>query len=60
MNKVAAALGCVELVTLIDNAGPAAVSGTFAAKPQDSAFTASGYSWSISYTGGTGNDVTLT
>lgn len=46
--------------TILNQTGTAAVIGTFSGKPQGSTFTASGYLWSISYTGGTGNDVTLT
>ena len=37
-----------------------AVSGTFTGKPQNSQFTAGGSNFIISYTGGDGNDVTLT
>lgn len=46
--------------TILNNTGTGAVSGTFAGKPNNSTFSASGYTWRISYTGGTGNDVTLT
>jgi autotransporter-associated beta strand protein len=45
---------------IINNVGSAAVSGTFSGKPNNSTFTASQYNWRISYTGGSGNDVTLT
>ncbi len=45
---------------IVNNIGSALVSGTFAGKPQDSTFVASQYTWRISYTGGNGNDVTLT
>jgi len=46
--------------TILNKTSAGAISGTFAGKPQDSVFTASGNSWVISYTGGNGNDVTLT
>jgi hypothetical protein len=36
------------------------VSGIFGGKPQGSIFAAAGYTWLISYTGGDGNDVTVT
>lgn len=45
---------------IINNAGSAAVSGTFAGKPNNATFAASQYNWRITYTGGSGNDVTLT
>ncbi len=45
---------------IVNNIGSAPVSGTFAGKPQDSTFASSQYNWRISYTGGNGNDVTLT
>ncbi|MCE9608818.1 MAG: DUF6055 domain-containing protein [Chthoniobacter sp.] len=46
--------------TILSKTSAGAVSGTFAGLPQGSAFSASGYLWIISYTGGDGNDVTLT
>jgi fibronectin-binding autotransporter adhesin len=46
--------------TIIENSGPAAVSGTFAGKPQNAEFYEDGQWWRISYTGGSGNDVVLT
>ena len=46
--------------TIIDNAGSAAVSGTFAGLPQSAELYEDGQWWRISYTGGTGNDVVLT
>jgi hypothetical protein len=48
------------VITLIDNDGTDAVSGTFAGLPQNAVVTAGGARYRISYTGGTGNDVTLT
>lgn len=49
-----------SVFTLIDKTSSGAVTGTFAGKPENAAFTADGYIWRLSYTGGTGNDVTLT
>jgi hypothetical protein len=46
--------------TIIDNDGTDAVSGTFAGLPNNATFFQSGYTWRVSYVGGTGNDVTLT
>lgn len=46
--------------TIVNKTSAGAVSGTFASKPQGSTFTTSGYTWQISYTGGDGNDVTVT
>ena len=46
--------------TVINNSGVGSITGTFAGKPQGGVFPASGYNWLISYTGGDGNDVTLT
>jgi uncharacterized repeat protein (TIGR01451 family) len=46
--------------TIINNDGTDAVTGTFAGLPQGARLTAGGVSFSISYTGGTGNDVVLT
>jgi sugar lactone lactonase YvrE len=46
--------------TIIDNDGTDAVAGTFAGLPQGAVFSIGGQSFSISYSGGTGNDVVLT
>lgn len=46
--------------TIIDNDGTDAVSGTFSGLANNATFFQSGYTWRISYVGGTGNDVTLT
>lgn len=46
--------------TIIDNDGTDPVSGTFAGLANNTTFFQSGYTWRISYVGGTGNDVTLT
>jgi fibronectin-binding autotransporter adhesin len=49
-----------QTFVLIDNDGTDAVTGTFAGLPQGATVTAGGIQYLISYTGGTGNDVTLT
>jgi autotransporter-associated beta strand protein len=46
--------------TILNKSSAGAVGGTFAGKPEAGTFTASGYTWRISYLGGDGNDVTLT
>ena len=46
--------------TILDNQGNSAITGTFAGLAQGATVTQSGYSFQISYTGGTGNDVVLT
>jgi uncharacterized repeat protein (TIGR01451 family) len=46
--------------TIINNDSTDAVIGTFAGLPQGARLTAGGVAFSISYTGGTGNDVVLT
>ncbi|MEQ1852957.1 MAG: autotransporter-associated beta strand repeat-containing protein, partial [Chthoniobacteraceae bacterium] len=46
--------------TILNKTGTGAISGTFAGKANGSGFVAGGYTWIISYTGGNGNDVTLT
>lgn len=45
--------------TILNKTSAGAVSGTFSGLPQNSFFTASSNTWIISYTGGDGNDVTL-
>jgi len=45
--------------TLIDNDGSDAVSGTFTGLPEGSVINSNGNRFSISYVGGTGNDVVL-
>ena len=47
-------------VTLIDNQGSNAVSGTFNDLPEGAPLTLNGQEWVISYQGGDGNDVVLT
>jgi hypothetical protein len=56
----APALATGSTFTLIDNAGTSPVSGTFANLPQAAEFFEDNQWWRISYTAGTGNDVTLT
>jgi Dockerin type I domain len=46
--------------TIIDNDGTDPVTGTFAGLPQGAVLSTGGQSFSISYAGGTGNDVVLT
>ena len=45
---------------ILDNDGAEAITGTFAGKPPGAIFTVNGQRLQISYTGGTGNDITLT
>ena len=49
-----------QTFTIIDNDGVDPVQGTFAGVPQNGFVTIGGASYKVSYTGGTGNDVTLT
>ncbi len=49
-----------NVFTIINNDATDAVSGIFVGLPQNSTFTVGNYTFRISYTGGTGNDVTLT
>jgi autotransporter-associated beta strand protein len=60
--NVAAVPGLATNTTfvIIDNDGTDMVSGTFAGLANNATFFQSGYTWRISYVGGTGNDVTLT
>jgi len=46
--------------TIVNKTSAGAVAGSFAGLPQGAAFTASGYDWQISYSGGDGNDVVVT
>lgn len=46
--------------TIIDNLGQAAIGGTFARLSEGTQFAVSGITFSITYKGGTGNDVVLT
>jgi hypothetical protein len=49
-----------DVLRIIDNDGTDPVTGTFAGLPQGAQVTIGGTQFTISYTGGTGNDVTLT
>jgi autotransporter-associated beta strand protein/autotransporter passenger strand-loop-strand repeat protein len=49
-----------QVFEIIDNEGSSAVSGSFNGLAQGATFEADGDTFQISYTGGTGNDVTLT
>jgi hypothetical protein len=53
-------LGAGASFRILNKTSAGAISGTFAGKPQGSAFTDDGYTWIISYLGGDGNDVVLT
>ena len=46
--------------TILNKTSAGAISGTFAGLANNSTFTAGGYTFRISYTGGDGNDVVLT
>lgn len=45
--------------TILNKTSTGAVTGNFTGLPNNSVFTADGYLWSITYTGGDGNDVVL-
>ncbi len=49
-----------DVLTIIDNTGQSPITGTFANLAEGSTLTINGYTFRISYVGGTGNDVTLT
>lgn len=49
-----------DVFVIIDQAGVAAVSGTFKGLPEGATFSQNGITFKISYVGGDGNDVTLT
>lgn len=49
-----------ESYVIVNNDGSDAVTGTFSGLAQDASFTQNGITFSISYTGGDGNDVVLT
>ncbi|NDC00804.1 MAG: hypothetical protein EBZ83_05230, partial [Verrucomicrobia bacterium] len=53
-----------QTLTVINNTGSGAVSGTFSGQPEGSTITVNyngdTFTFQVSYTGGTGNDVTLT
>jgi autotransporter-associated beta strand protein len=52
--------GVGAMFTIIDNDGTDAVTGTFAGLAEGAVFSIGGQAFSISYSGGTGNDVVLT
>jgi hypothetical protein len=45
---------------VINNTGATPIAGTFSNLPDGSTFTSNGNTFKVSYTGGTGNDLTLT
>ena len=49
-----------DVLTIINNTGQSPIIGTFANLAEASTLTIDGYTFRISYVGGTGNDVTLT
>ena len=49
-----------DVIKLVDNQSASPILGTFSGKPQGSIITSSGNQFVLSYTGGTGNDLTLT
>jgi invasion protein IalB len=51
--------GAGDTVTIIDNDGADAVTGTFAGLAEGALLLVDGVGWRVSYTGGDGNDVTL-
>jgi autotransporter-associated beta strand protein len=58
--NLASAVATGTAITLIDNDGTDAVAGTFNGLPEGALVTIGGQTFSISYAGGTGNDVVLT
>lgn len=50
--------GVGSVIVLVDNTGSSAVSGTFNGLPEGATYTVGGQTFVISYTGGTGNDIT--
>lgn len=55
-----AALPIGTVLTVIDNTAALAISGTFSNLPDGSSFTAGNNTFNVSYSGGDGNDLTLT
>lgn len=49
-----------DVLRLVDNQGAGAIQGIFNGRPQGSLISLSGNQFLLSYTGGTGNDITLT
>src|SRR5205814_5047280 len=60
LTRVGAAVPLGQPLVLIRNDGPDPVVGTFAGLPQGAVLGISGQQFRVSYTGGDGNDVTLT
>ncbi len=51
--------GSNQSFRIIDNTGTQAISGTFKNLPEGATFTLGGKTWTITYKGGTGNDVVV-
>ena len=49
-----------QAFTIVNKTSSGPLTNTFAAKPEGHTFLAAGRNWTISYTGGNGNDITLT
>ncbi len=49
-----------QTFTILNKTSAGAITRTFGGRPQGSTFNAAGFFWSISYTGGDGNDIVLT
>ena len=49
-----------DVITLVNNQSATPVRGTFSGRPQGSVFNEAGTTFLLSYTGGDGNDITLT
>jgi autotransporter-associated beta strand protein len=49
-----------QAFTILDNDAAEPIKGTFAGLPEGATFTSRGVTFGVSYTGGSGNDVTLT
>src|SRR5262249_32622553 len=58
--SLSSAVAARTAITLIDTDGTAAITGNFAGLPQGAVLNVGGQAFAISYTGGDGNDVTLT
>lgn len=54
------ALAVGDTFTIVDNTGPDPIAGTFSGLPEGATLPIGGAAATISYVGGTGNDVTLT
>lgn len=47
------------MLTVINNTSPPPITGSFSNLPNGSTFASNGNNFQVSYTGGTGNDLTL-